>query len=129
MPPKTAMRSAIAVPSTRIGAQGAVLVTGVAGMVPQSETAQRFGQGTAHDGVGGLDKDRADTNAAIREDAAVIAQQLAHVKSLQHIRRDPLVIAVATVSLDLGAKTQRGQNFDAWSIVPSLTQHGDEAGK
>src|SRR5438552_8981991 len=113
MPPKTAMRSNIALPTGWIGAEGAVLVTRVTRLMPQRIARHRLFERAAQSCVGCFDQDRADIDAAVGDDPAMVADQLALVEPFHHFRRDPLVGGVAALSFDLVADAQRRQHLDS----------------
>src|SRR5687767_298073 len=98
MPPKTAMRvaSAIVRPARGVGAEGPVLVAGIARLMPQGEWPQRPRQRVSQAGVGGIDQDGTDEDAAIGDDPTVTADQRGHVVILQHLGRDALLVVIAT---------------------------------
>src|SRR5579872_7246343 len=104
MPPRMASRSAIAPPARRVGTEGAVLVAGVTGVMAQREGAERLLERAAQAGVRGVDQDRADEDAAVGDDATVVAQEEARVEALHHLRGDALVVVVAALALDLGTE-------------------------
>src|SRR5262245_17529415 len=99
MPPKTAIRvsSGIAAAARRVGTQGAVLVASVASVVPQRVGPQRCGERLAEPGVRRLDEDGADEDAAVGDDAAVVADEPAGVEAVHHLRRDTFLVAVAAL--------------------------------
>ncbi len=58
-----------------------------------------------------------------------MAEQLALVEAVHHVRRDALVGVVAALSLNLGPEPQRRQDFDARPVVAVRLQQFDEAAK
>src|SRR5690242_9720130 len=90
-------RSGIAVSAGRVATQRPVLVAGVTGVVPQRVRLQRLAERIAKAGVGRLDEDGTDVDAAVSHDAAVMADQLPEVEAVHHLRRDALLVAVAAL--------------------------------
>src|SRR5262245_383753 len=74
-PPKTAIRSYVALLAGSIGAQGPVLVAGETGLMTQCEGTLRLGERVAKPGVLRFDQDRADEHAPVRDDAAMVADE------------------------------------------------------
>src|SRR5690242_3886788 len=106
-------RSGIAVSAGRIGAQRPVLVAGVTGVVPQRVRPQRVAERIAEASVGRLDEDGADVDAAVGHDAAVMADELPQVEAVHHLRRDPLLVAVAALPALLRPDAQGRYHLDA----------------
>src|SRR5437588_7975913 len=108
MPPKTAIRSSsgIAASARSVGTKAAVLITRVASMMPQGIRHQGLFQSPSQASVRGLDQDRADKDAAIRNGAAVLANEPRRVETGHHLGRDAFFLPVAAATLRLSAKTQ-----------------------
>src|SRR5688572_22886509 len=94
MPPKTAIRSGMAVRPGRIGADRPVLVAGVAGVMTEGKRLHPLRQSGPQDGVGRLDQDGADVNPTVGDDAGVAAQQLPRIKAFHHLRADELLFTI-----------------------------------
>src|SRR5579871_3765698 len=111
MPPKTAMRwnSGIAPPTAGVGTDGAILITGITGVVPQGIRLLRFRQRGAQACVWSLDENGTNPDAAIGDDPAMLADEQAGVKTLHHLWRDIFLGVIAALAFDLGPQTQRGQ--------------------
>ena len=87
--------------------------------MPQRVAAQRLRERLAEEGVGCLDEDRTDVNAAVADDAAVLADQLPRVESLHHFRGDTFLVSVAALSLCLSPNPQRWQHLQPRPVDPS----------
>src|SRR5262249_44759309 len=85
-PTRAAQRetSGVAPGPGRVGAERPVLVAGVTGLVPQRVRTQPLRQRRPQAGVGRLDQDRADVNAAVRHHSGVVAQEAARVVAVHH---------------------------------------------
>src|SRR6266852_3810614 len=97
MPPKTAIRSGIAASGRGVGAERAVLVAGVTGMVAERIGGHRFRQRRTKAGVGGVDQNRTDVDALVGDDAAVVADQAAPIESVHHVRSDAFFRVIAAL--------------------------------
>src|SRR5262245_16781321 len=95
--------------------------------MPQRIRLQRLRQCPAEEGVRRLDEDWADVNTAVADDATVLADQLARVKSLHHLWANALLGTVAALPLGLGPDTQRWQYLEPRPVVAVRLQHGEEA--
>src|ERR1039457_5475076 len=129
MPPKTAMRfmSSIPLQARSFGAKRPELIAGVARLMLDRERPLRLGQGRAEPGVGRLDQDRADADAALGNDSAMAAHEQVLVVAGHHLGRDAFVGVVTALPFGLGADAQRRQNLDARPGVALLLQQLDEA--
>src|SRR5437870_5350184 len=101
------VRSGIALSARRIGAERPVLVAGETGVMPQRVGLQRIAERVAEAGVGCLDENGANVNAAVGDNAAVMANELSEIEAVQHLGRDALLVAVAALPLLLRPDAQR----------------------
>src|SRR5437867_7248353 len=100
MPPKTAMRSSIALSAGRVRTKCPVLITGVTRLMPQRVGGHRFCERASQSRIRRLDQDRANVHAPVRDDTAVVANQQTLVKVVQHLGRHALVCLVTTKTRD-----------------------------
>src|SRR5438552_7595070 len=129
MPPKTAIRlsSSIAASARGIGTNGAVLVARVTGVVPQRIRDQGLLKRGPKPGVGRFNQNRADMHAAVRDHAAVVAEQPALVKIVHHLRSDALLRAITASALDLSTETQNRQNLEPRPVIANVAERLHEA--
>src|SRR6266851_9457747 len=117
MPPKTAIRSGIAASARGVGAERAVLIAGVTGLMAEGICGHRFRQGRAEAGVGGVDQNRTNVNTLVGDDATVVADQTAFIESVHHVQGDAFFRAIAALPFNLRADAKGWKDFEAGSFV------------
>src|SRR5437660_23086 len=123
MPPRTAIRlGACAEMGTapnlgitwsagRVRADGAVLVASVTRLVSQGIGPKCLFQRVAQAGIRRFDEDRANKDAAIGHDAAVMADELRLVEIDHHFLGDAFLLGVTAATLHFGAQAEDRQNL------------------
>src|SRR5262249_20217071 len=104
-----------------------ILITRVAGVVPQRVPGQALRKGSTEPCVRRLDQNRTDVNAAVGDHPAMVAQKLSLVEALHHLRRDTFLDMVAAAALHLGPNPERRQNLQTRPPVALLTQQSCES--